>query len=179
MLYAFAFDRIGVVVGDLYLVDPSLPPGREGPERGIRLEVRLFQLGDTQGSLYKAAPIAVDRPLWRADLLESVCSPPGSLDRAHYHPRFNGWSPTDDVFTDDLTADPLGWLTDRLAHPEALLEEAGVAPHDVGPHDVGDLQDAVPEIMAAARGLVDTASKGRRVRPPDWEQHGSARISWL
>ena len=45
MLYAFGFDRIGVVVGDLYFVNPDPAPGQEGPERGVRLEVRLLERG--------------------------------------------------------------------------------------------------------------------------------------
>ncbi|MGK5543150.1 hypothetical protein ACSNOH_00100 [Streptomyces sp. URMC 127] len=179
MLYAYGFERLGVVVSDLYLVDPTLPAGREGPERGVRLELRMFEAGDAEGSLYRAFPIAVGRPLWRADLLESVFSPPGSLDRAHYHPRFNGWGPVDDVFTEELTADPLGWLGRKLSNPGELLAEAGVAPHEVGPHDAADLRDAAPEIMATVRRLAGIASKGTRARPADWEQLGRARISWL
>jgi len=92
MLYAFGFDRIGVVAGDLYFVDPQPGPGQEGAEQGVRLELRQFARGELQGSIYSAQPIAVDRPIWRADLLESVANP-GTLDRAHYHPRFLGWEP--------------------------------------------------------------------------------------
>ncbi|GAA0271737.1 hypothetical protein GCM10010302_06680 [Streptomyces polychromogenes] len=179
MLYAFGFERLGVVVGDLYLVDPSLPAGREGPERGVRLEVRMFERGDAGGSLYKAWPITLERPLWRADLLESVASPPGSLDRAHYHPSFTGWGPVDDVFTPELSADPVGWLADRLADPAALLAEAGVGRGEVGPHDVADLQAAQPDIMRFVEQLIDTAADGLQARPPHWEQLASARISWL
>ncbi|MGP9022867.1 hypothetical protein ACT1U9_31250 [Streptomyces sp. BR1] len=179
MLYAFGFERIGVAVSDLYLVDPSLPAGREGPERGVRVEVRFFEPGDWGGSLYRAAPIAVHRPLWRADLLESVSSQPGSLDRAHYHPRFNGWGPVDDVFTDELTADPVAWLTGKLSHPEELLAEAGVAVHEIGPYDAADLREATPEIMTVVQRLIDTAASGKHARPADWERLDRARISWL
>jgi hypothetical protein len=179
MLYAFGFDRIGVVVSDLYLVDPSTPEGREGPERGIRVELRMLQMGDTGGSLYKAFPITVDRPLWRADLLESVAGVPGSLDRAHYHPQFTGWGPVDDVFTEDLSADPLKWLEARLSDPEGLLQEAGVTAQEVGPHDAADLRDAVPEIMGTVRALADKATREEQVRPSDWRQLERARISWL
>ncbi|WP_116209345.1 hypothetical protein [Streptomyces olivoreticuli] len=179
MLYAYGFERVGVVVSDLYLVDPTLPAGREGPERGVRLEIRMFEPGDAEGSLYRAFPITVGRPLWRADLLESVFSVPGSLDRAHYHPRFNGWGPVDDVFTVELTAAPLAWLEAKLTNPEDLLGEAGVAAHEVGPDDVADLRDSAPGIMATVRNLLDIASKGTRARPPDWQQLDRARLSWL
>ena len=72
MLYAFGFERIGVVASDLYFVDPNPGPGQEGPEQGVRVEVRHFERGALQGSIYSAQPIAVERAIWRADLLESV-----------------------------------------------------------------------------------------------------------
>ena len=31
MLYAFGFERVGVLVGDLYHLDPSPPRGRKAP----------------------------------------------------------------------------------------------------------------------------------------------------
>jgi hypothetical protein len=31
MLYVFGFDRVAVVVGDLYFVDPEPHPGRRAP----------------------------------------------------------------------------------------------------------------------------------------------------
>ena len=37
MLYAFGFERYGVVVSDLYHLDPNPGKGQEGPERGVRL----------------------------------------------------------------------------------------------------------------------------------------------
>ena len=42
MLYAFGFDEVGVVVGDLYIVDPDPLPGQAGPEQGVRVEVRVL-----------------------------------------------------------------------------------------------------------------------------------------
>ena len=87
MLYAFGFERIGVVASDLYFVDPNPGPGQEGPEQGVRVEVRLLEPGELRGSIYSARPIGVEQAIWRADLLESVANP-GSLDRAHHHPRF-------------------------------------------------------------------------------------------
>jgi hypothetical protein len=37
MLYAFGFEQVGVVVGDLYFVDPNPREGQEGAEHGVRL----------------------------------------------------------------------------------------------------------------------------------------------
>src|SRR5215467_7407855 len=84
VLYAFGFERVGVVVGDLYFVDPRPSPGQEGAEHGVRLEVRMLEQGDLTGSIYSARAIEVGQPVWRADLLESVDGRPGSLDRAHH-----------------------------------------------------------------------------------------------
>src|SRR5258708_37960074 len=90
VLYAFGFERIGVVVGDLYFVDPNPIPGQEGAERGVRLEVRMLHQGELKGNIYSARPIEGGEPIWRADLLEAADRPPGSLNRAHHHPAFNG-----------------------------------------------------------------------------------------
>ncbi len=79
MFYVFGFERVGVVMGDLYFVDPDPLPGQEGAERGVRLEVRLVEPGELKGSIYSARPIMVDRPVWRADLLEAVAGPPRQL----------------------------------------------------------------------------------------------------
>ena len=57
MLYVFGFERTGVAVGDLYFVDPDPPPGQEGAERGVRLEVRLLEHGPLPGSPYSGRPI--------------------------------------------------------------------------------------------------------------------------
>jgi hypothetical protein len=54
MLHLFGFEKIGVVVGDLYFVDPKPIPGHESPERGVRLEVRFLEKGTVPGSIYAA-----------------------------------------------------------------------------------------------------------------------------
>lgn len=177
MLYAFGFDRIGVVVSDLYFVNPDPEPGQEGPEQGVRLEVRLLERGELRGSIYSARPITVARPLWRADLLESV-SRPGSLDRAHHHPRFSGWEPGRRHFVDDMSADPVGWVGRRLSDLGSVLEEAG-ASGEVAPAEVEEVRRAAPEIVEAVRGLLDGVRSGRLARPPDGSGPRSARLSWL
>ncbi len=180
MLYAFGFDRVGVVVGDLYFVDPDPEPGQGGPEQGVRLEVRLLERPPLRGGIYSAQPIAVDRPVWRADLLESAANP-GTLDRAHYHPTFSGWDPTPRVFEPELSADPVGWVGRRLSDLDGLLEGATVGPGEVGPHDADDLRAAVPEILDAVRRLLDrinTDGRGPADGAPG-EHVAGTRISWL
>jgi hypothetical protein len=178
MLYAFGFDRIGVVASDIYFVDPDPGPGQEGAEQGVRLELRVFERPDLRGSIYSAQPIAVERPIWRVDLLESVAHP-GSLDRAHHHPRFAGWEPGNRVFVEELSADPVPWLAKRLHDVESVLDDAGVTGNDLGPDDVEDLRRAAPDIVDAVQRLLDGVRAGVLARPPAGGTPERARRGWL
>ncbi|HWI05242.1 MAG TPA: hypothetical protein VNT52_15645, partial [Acidimicrobiales bacterium] len=160
MLYAFGFERLGVLVGDLYFVNPRPEPGQEGAERGVRLELRLLERRPLQGGIYSAQPIAVDRPLWRVDLLESVDSAPGSLDRAHHHPKFDGWEPGKRSFVPELSSAPVEWLAGQLADPDGVLARAGVEAGEVGAGDLAALRDAAPEILDAVRRLLARVQAG-------------------
>jgi hypothetical protein len=179
MLYAFGFERLGVLVGDLYFVNPRPLEGQEGPERGVRLELRMLERRPLQGGIYSAQPIGVERPLWRVDLLESADSPPGSLDRAHHHPAFDGWEPGPRHFVPELSAAPVEWLAGQLADPGAVLARAGVAAGEVGPGDLTALRDAAPEILDSVRRLLGRVHAGELGRPDDDRELVSARIGWL
>jgi hypothetical protein len=179
MLYAFGFERIGVLVSDLYFVNPRPQPGQEGPERGVRLELRVLDRQPLKGSIYSAQPIVVDRPLWRVDLLESVESEPGSLDRAHHHPAFAGWEPGKRYFVPEMTAAPLEWMAAKLEDLDGLLVQAEVGPDVAGPGDAAALRAAVPEIVDVVRRLLDRVAKGELGRPDDDRELVSARIGWL
>ena len=167
MLYVFGFERVGVVVSDLYFVDPRPAKGQDGAEHGVRVELRVLERGALKGSIYSAQPIEVGRPIWRADLLESVAGRPGSFDRTHYHPVFRDWDPSSRVFVRELSADPLGWLGIQLSDLGALLASAGVPAEAAGPADAKDLCRAVPEIVDATRGLLDKVRSGELGNPPD------------
>jgi hypothetical protein len=177
MLYAFGFERIGVVAGDLYFVDPKPGPNQEGPEQGVRVEVRHFEPGELQGSIYSARPISIGRAVWRADLLESVDNP-GSLDRAHHHPRFTDWEPGGRRFVKDMTANPVAFVGKYLSDVEAMLDAAGLTRDDIADEDAEQLQRAVPDIMDAVRRLLDGVRAGELARPPG-DDVTSARVSWL
>jgi hypothetical protein len=166
MLYAFGFERVGVVAGDLYFVDPKLRKGQEGPEHGVRLELRVLQRGELKGSIYSAQPIEVGQPIWRADFLESVTGRPGSFDRTHHHPVFRGWDPTRRVFVSELSADPLGWLGTQLADLDALVASAGFPPEVIGPDDAESLRSVAPEIVDATRRLLEKVRSGELGNPP-------------
>ncbi len=166
MLYTFGFERVGVLVGDLYFVDPRPAKGQEGAEHGVRLELRILDRGTLRGSIYSAQPIEVGQPVWRADLLESVAGPPGSFDRTHHHPAFSGWEPGRRVFVRELSADPLGWLGAKLGDLDGLLASAGFPADTAGPDDAASLRGVAPEIVDVTRRLLAKVRSGELGNPP-------------
>jgi hypothetical protein len=187
VLYAFGFERVGVVASDMYLVIPTPLPGQEGAERGVRVEVRLLERGELRGSPYSARPIEVGRPVWRADLLEAVKGegeagggPPGSLDRAHHHPAFRGWEPGGRVFDADMAASPVGWLADQLSDLEGLLDRAGVPADETTAADAASLRGCLPEIMDTVGRLLRKVRDGEAALPPGGEPvTAGTRAGWL
>ena len=178
MLAAFGFETLGVVVGDIFFVDPTPLEGQETPERGVRLELRLIDRAEPQGSIYAGVPIAFNRPVWRVDLFGSTESPPGTLDRAHHHPRFDGWEPGRRHFVPELSAEPLSWLADQLADPDAVLVRAGVGPDEVTDVDRRGLAAAAPEIVAAVKRMLHGVRDGT-LTPAPAEPVAAARTGWL
>jgi hypothetical protein len=201
MLYAFGFERVSVLVSDLYFIDPEPLEGQESAERGVRLEVRMLDRGELKGSIYSAQPIGIGRPAWRADLLESVDSPPGSLDRAHHHPSFTGWEPGHRVFDAALSADPVRWVGEQLADLEGLLRRSGIdrdeppagngssagdgSAADDGSisRDAESVRGCLPEIMAAVQRLLGRVKAGELGTAPGASPGSapliSARVGWL
>lgn len=166
MLYAFGFERVGVLVGDIYFVDPRPLEGQEGAEHGVRLELRVLDRGELKGSIYSAQPIAAGQPIWRVDLLESVDGEPGSFDRTHHHPAFRGWDPGPRVFAEELSADPLGWLDRKLSDLPELLKQAGMPAGTADDGDAAELARCVPEILAAAGRLLGKVRSGELGQAP-------------
>jgi hypothetical protein len=179
MLQAFVFERVGIVVGDLYFLDPNPHPGQEGAEHGVRLELRVFDRGDLKGTIYSAMPIEVGRPIWRVDLLEAVDGKPGSFNRTHHHPKFNGWDPTSRQFLRELSADPLGWLAAQLADLPAILERAEVPPEVADPSDAASLRDIAPAIVGVTGMMLDKVRAGELGLPPADDAVDSIRNGWL
>jgi hypothetical protein len=179
MLQVLGFGRIGIVLGDIYFIDPNPLPGQEGPERGVRLEVRMLAPGEPTGSIYAARPITIGEPVWRLDLLESVDGPPGSLNRAHHHPNMRNWEPHPRVFDPALTADPVGWLGRQLADVETLLRNAGLEVDAAMAADVQQLQASVPEVQRSVATMLDKVKAGQLGTAPAEDGLTSARISWL
>ena len=179
MLQVFGFDRIGVVLGDIYFIDPAPAKGQEGPEHGVRLEVRMLEPGELTGSIYSARPIGIAEPIWRADLLESADGPPGSLDRAHHHPNMRNWEPNGRVFDRDLSSDPVGFVGAMLSDLEGLLARAGIEVDVALAADARSLRTAVPEVQRALTSMLDQVKAGELGTAPDEGVLTSARVSWL
>lgn len=178
MLQLFGFDRIGVVVGDIYFINPAPAKGQEGPEHGVRLEVRMLEPGELTGSIYSARPISIAEPVWRLDLLESADGPPGSLNRAHHHPNMRNWEPNKRAFDRDLSSDPIGFVGTMLSDLEGLLARAGVDVDDTLAADARALRKAVPEVQRVVTTMLDQVKAGELGTAPDGDVT-SARISWL
>jgi hypothetical protein len=179
MLYTFGFDRLALLVSDLYFQHPTPPKGQEGPEHGVRLELRQIKTGELRGSIYSARPISIAEPIWRVDLLESVGGRPGSFDRTHHHPSFAGWNESARSFEIELSANPIGWLGRKLSDVPSLLAQAGVAADTASPVDLDGIPAAVPEILDATRRLLDRVRAGELGRAPEAPSSGMIRAGWL
>jgi hypothetical protein len=180
MLQAFVFEKVGVVVGDLYFLDPNPHPGQEGPEHGVRLELRAIDRGELKSSIYSAVPIAVGKPVWRVDLLESVDGKPGSFNRTHHHPKFSpNWDPIDRVFLRELSQDPLGWLAGQLADLPGILDRADVPQDTADPSDAASLKDMAPAIVSVTSMMLDKVRAGELGTAPADGAVDSIRNGWL
>jgi hypothetical protein len=179
MLQMFGFDRVAVVLGDLYFVDPNPKPGQEGAERGVRVEVRFVHLRELDGSIYAARPILVDKPVWRLDLLESVAGQPGSFDRTHHHPLMRGYEPGSRKFERKLSSDPLGYLAERLRDLPGLLEQAELPADRATEHDIGQLRACADDIIAATARMLDRVRQGELAHAVEPDESGLVRTGWL
>jgi hypothetical protein len=175
----FGFSRIGVVLGDIFFVDPNPAPGQEGAERGVRVEVRFVEPQQHDGSIYAARPILVGEPVWRLDLLESVDGPPGSFDRTHHHPSMRGWEPGRRKFDRELSSDPLGFLADRLRDLPGLLAQAELPDDAAGESDVQELRDRADDIVAETAAMLDRVRRGELAHVAEPDETGLARTGWL
>lgn len=179
MLQSFVFEKVGVVLGDIYFLDPNPAKGQEGPEHGVRLELRVFERGEPKGTIYAAVPIEAATPIWRVDLLESVDGTPGSADRTHHHPRFRAWDPTSRKFERELSSDPLGWLEKQLTDLPAIIERAGFAADTADPSDADSLREFAPTIASTAGMMLEKVRAGELGRLPDNADPDSIRAGWL
>lgn len=172
MLRMFGGERVAVVVGDLFFVDPHPARGQKGAEAGVRVELRRLNRPPLQGSIYSAQPIGVETPLVRVDLFETFPDGRGSLDRVHYHPRFDRWDPGPRQFHPALSADPLQWLLARLTEDHGFMTDAV-------PDDRGALTEQAEEIVDTVDRLWAKVRSGVLDPPAGWTAAPSARQGWL
>jgi hypothetical protein len=183
MFHVWGFDRVAVVAGDLFFLDPEQSPGEEGAEHGVRIEVRLLDKPPLGGSVYSSQEIVVGQPVWRGDLLETVDGPAGSFNRAHDHPHFEGWEPDDRRYDTSIKADPAAWLTGRLSDLPGLLAGAGIDPERATGEDQAQLAAAAPAISATVVDLLQRVRGGELGNPPadvsEEEMLAGVRSGWL
>jgi hypothetical protein len=117
-------------------------------EHGARVEIRELPHQPHRGSESASQLIAVDRPLWRADLFDRLTDPPGSFAVAHYHPQFTGNEPSARFWDADLTADPWTWLGDQIT---SLGTKAGGEGWPLDPEDAAELPGLASTVVATAQ----------------------------
>jgi len=143
-------------------------------EHGVRIELRELAAHPHRGSESAAQLVAVDRPLWRADLFDRLTDPPGTFGVAHYHPRFAGHEPCPRAWDPKLTADPWSWLGDQFAQ----LGAAGrTGPWPVDPADGPELSRLSAGIVSIARQLgPDRCRSAAQCYELTWDAAESVRL---
>ncbi|MFF0144102.1 hypothetical protein ATK36_4292 [Amycolatopsis sulphurea] len=110
-------ERLAVTVEELDFLNPNKP--EDGRERGVRLEVRLVEEDTRPASIYANCGLTISRGLCRFDLLESA---PGAQDRMHWHPEMPNGEGRKRLVDEQLSADPIGWVHNRLLDVVGTLE---------------------------------------------------------
>ena len=146
MQHILALSRTAVIVRHWFEIDLA----DAGMEHGVRIELRELAAHPRRGSESAAQLVAVDRPLWRADLFDRLADAPGTFGAAHYHPRFLGDEPCPRVWDATLTADPWRWLGDQFAQ---LGAAGGTERWPVHPADGPELRRLSAGIVSLARPL--------------------------
>ena len=146
MLQAFVYDEVAVLVRHWFEVGLS----DSHLEHGTRVELRLRAPQPRRGTESAAQLIAVDRPVWRADLFDRLDGTPGGFDAAHFHPRFLGVEPCERNWADEIKKTPWEWLHRQLSDVAAIAATAGVELTD--PETTGaQVRADAAAIVAAAR----------------------------
>ena len=117
-------------------------------EHGARIELRELTAHPRRGSESAAQLIALDRPLWRADLFDRLADEPGTFGVAHYHPEFSGNEPCPRTWDPELTARPWRWLRDQFASLGAAQPNG---PWALEPADAAELSGLADAVVTLAR----------------------------
>jgi hypothetical protein len=168
--HILALSRTAVIVRHWFEIDLD----DASMEHGVRIELRELAAHPRRGSESAAQLVAVDRPLWRADLFDRLTDAPGTFGVAHYHPQFLGHEPCPRVWDAKLTADPWSWLGDQFAQ---LGAAGGTEPWPVNPADGPELSRLSAEIVSLARPLgPDRCRSAARCYELTWDAAESVRL---
>jgi hypothetical protein len=140
MLYAFISDPIVITAG--YWVQRGVDT-----ESGARVEIRRVEREEIPGAPAGVAGLRflpVSAGIWRADLFRDQA---GKVIY-HYHPQFEKGDVGQRFLDDQLTADPVGFVVERLRDLRSLLETSGAG--DLADQvSYADVERALPAIRAA------------------------------
>jgi hypothetical protein len=140
MLYAFITGPVAITAG--YWVQRGVDT-----ESGARVEIRRVEHEEIPGAPAGVAGLRlmpVSEGIWRADLFRDQ---DGNVVY-HYHPHFEKGDVGERFFDDQLTADPVGFVIDRLRDLRTLLETSG-AGDLAGEVDYAEVERALPAIRVA------------------------------
>ncbi len=140
MLHAFVTGPIAITVGHW------VQKGAE-TESGARVEIRRVEPEDISGAAAGVAGfrvLPVSAGIWRADLFRDQ----DGRVIYHYHPHFEKGDVGQRFFDDQLTADPVGFVIDRLRDLPAVLRDSG-ADDIVGAVPFAEVERALPAIRQA------------------------------
>ena len=144
MQYILTLTGVAVVVRHWFEIDLE----DASMEHGARVELRELAAHPRRGSESAAQLIALDRPLWRADLFDRLTDEPGTFGVAHYHPEFSGHEPCPRVWDPELTARPWRWLHDQFARLGAARPDG---PWELDPADAAELSGLAGAVVGLAR----------------------------
>lgn len=156
MQEVYVFNEVAVIIRHWYEI------GADGREHGARVEIRKLTPSPRRGSESASQLIAIDDPIWRADLFDLIGDEPGTFGRAHYHHRFDGPEPTARDWSADLSADPLAWCRDQLSKLQVLIPAAGVT--------LTDLALEAEEFRAACDHMIESVNRYVGKNCPDRER---------
>jgi hypothetical protein len=116
-------------------------------ESGARVEIRRVRPVDVPGAAPGVAGLElspIPQGIWRADLFRDERGEPVF----HYHPHFVDGDVGERSFDDRLTADPVGFVIDRLTALPDLLADSG-ASDVIDDLDVDEIRRNLPLIREA------------------------------
>jgi hypothetical protein len=151
---AWLFDSLCVTVAVVDFLDPGLRFQADARERGVRVEIRPTTSTQKGGTVYASPPISLQPAICRVDLLESR---PGAADRMHWHPAMRSGEPGDRTFDSALSADPIGWLRERLRDLDRLLGGPSVADASGFGADLGAVARVADEVVDAVCAGLDSS----------------------